>query len=89
MELIAQRIAVGQEIKPLKRRLRKETPSLRSGSVDSSDAFVEDQGPKKPKTKLKKGIGMMTALAAEGAKMVTGEPVSCATPLLPRCSSRI
>lgn len=76
MDLISQRIARGQDIKPLRRRLRDEAPSPSSMSVDSFEAFVEEKGPAKPKTKLKKGVAMMTTLAAEGAKMVTGEPVS-------------
>jgi hypothetical protein len=79
MELIARRIASGQEIKPLRRNRRPAatSPSLRGDPFESNKAVDEDNGPdQKTKKKFKKGVGIVTALASEGAKMVGGEQAS-------------
>lgn len=74
MEVITRRVASGQPIKPLRRKRSSGTESSQEDSVDSMLIANQDDSPgKKTNGKLDKGVGIVKALASEGARMVGGQ----------------
>jgi len=73
-ELIAQRVARGQEIKPLDRRQKNAKKLDAGGSLDtlSGDPSEED----KPKGFLKQGVSALKTAADTGYQAIGGQRVS-------------
>jgi hypothetical protein len=70
MELIAQRVAKGQEIKPLNRKRKTAKKSDASGSPD----VPSEDG--KPGGLLKQGASVLKAVADTGYQAIGGQRVS-------------
>lgn len=74
MELIAQRVAEGQEIKPLN---RKRKTAKKSDVGDSTD--MPSHGPNegdRPDGLLKQGVSVLKAVADTGYQAIGGQQVS-------------
>lgn len=74
MELIAQRVASGQEIKPLNRKGKnpKKTDTNRSPDIHSHD--LEEDG--KPKGLFRQGVSVLKTVADTGYQAIGGQQVS-------------
>lgn len=73
MELIAQRVARGQEIKPLNRK-RKNTQVDIGDSPDMLSRDPNEDG--KPKGFLKQGVSVLKTVADTGYQAIGGQRVS-------------
>ena len=75
MELIAQRVARGQDIKPLNRK-RKNTVDV-GGSPDMLSRDPNEDG--KPKGFLKQSVSVLKTVADTGYQAVGGQRVSASS----------
>lgn len=73
MELIAQRVARGQDIKPLNRK-RKNVPIDVDGSPDTLSSDPNEDG--KQKGFLKQGVSVLKTVADTGYNAIGGQRVS-------------
>jgi len=76
MELIAQRVDRGQDIKPLNRK-RKNAPIDVGGSPDMLSRDPKEDG--KPKGFLKQGVSVLKTVADTGYQAVGGQRVSASS----------
>ena len=71
MELIAQRVARGQEIKPLNRK--RKNPKI---DVDGPPDMLSRDLDEKPKGFLKQGVSVLRTVADTGYQAIGGQRVS-------------
>ena len=74
MELIAQRVARGQDIKPLNRKRRTTKKLDASGSEDVTSQSPSEVG--KPGGLLKQGASVLKTVASTGYQAIGGRQVS-------------
>ena len=80
MELIAQRVARGQEIKPLNRK-RKNAKVDANGLPDTHTGDLDEDD--KPKGFLKHGVSALRTVADTGYQAIGGQRVSVCSCLKP------
>lgn len=74
MELIAQRVARGQEVKPLNRKWKNTKKADTDGSPDTHTRDLNDDG--KSKGFLKQGVSALKTAADTGYHAIGGQQVS-------------
>ena len=86
MELIAQRVAKGQEVKPLN-RTRKNAKTDVGNSPEMLSRDLNEDG--KPKGFLKQGVSVLKTVADTGYQVVGGHRVSAPNRNLVRWGVRV